>query len=76
MDCRTTRPLRSRYPSVRAARPRTMAKIGLALFALCVIALVIGVVPRMRNGRALAAAAENVRSAVATVRVVRPAGRA
>ena len=60
------------YPPVRAVGTRTMAKIGLALFALCVTALVIGVVPRMRNGRALAAAAENVRTAVATVRVVRP----
>ena len=58
--------------SVPQIRTRAIAKIGLAFLALCMILLVVGVVPRMRNSRALATAAENVRNAVATVRVVRP----
>ena len=60
------------YPSVPRARTRTLAGVGLALVALCLMLLAVGIVPRMRNSRALAAAAENVRNAIASVRIVRP----
>ena len=54
------------------ARTRTMAAIGIALLALFLILLALGVIPRLRNGRALAAAAEDVRNAVPAVYVFQP----
>jgi RND family efflux transporter MFP subunit len=54
------------------ARTRTMTAIGIALLALFGILLAVGVIPRVRGNRALAAAAENVRRAVPTVSVLRP----
>ena len=58
------------------ARTRTMAAIGIALLALFLIFLAIGVVPRVRNSRALTAGAESVRTAVPTVHVLQPAAAA
>jgi len=59
-------------PSVRPARARTrtMMMIGIALLALFLILLAIGVIPRMRNNRALGAAAEGVRAALPSVTVL------
>jgi RND family efflux transporter MFP subunit len=54
------------------ARTRTMAAIGIAFLALFLILLALGVIPRLRNGRALAAAAEDVRKAVPAVHVFQP----
>jgi RND family efflux transporter MFP subunit len=58
------------------ARTRTMATIGIALLALLLILLVIGAVPRLRNRRALAARAEDVRTAVTPVGVLQPTAAA
>ena len=55
------------------ARTRTMAAIGIALFVLFLILLAVGVIPRLRNNRALASAASDVRSAVTSVYVLQPA---
>jgi RND family efflux transporter MFP subunit len=55
------------------ARTRTMAAIGIALLALFLILLAVGVIPRVRNNRALAIAAEDVRTAVPAVYVFHPA---
>ena len=54
------------------ARTRTMATIGIALLALFLILLAVGVVPRLRNRRALASGAEDVRNAVPAVHVLQP----
>src|SRR6185436_9733713 len=54
------------------ARTRTMGAIGIALVALFLILLALGVIPRLRNSRALAAAAEDVRKAVPAVYVFEP----
>src|SRR5258705_1985654 len=54
------------------ARTRTMAAIGIALLALFLILLAVGVIPRVRNNRALATGAEDVRKAVAAVYVFQP----
>ncbi len=54
------------------ARTQTMAAIGIALLALLLILLAAGVIPRLRNSRALAASAEEVRTAVPTVQVLQP----
>ena len=54
------------------ARTRTMAMIGIALLAVFLILLAVGVVPRLRNRRALANGAEDVRNAVPAVHVLQP----
>jgi RND family efflux transporter MFP subunit len=54
------------------ARTRTMAAIGIGLLALFLILLAVGVIPRLRNKRALATAAEDVRTAVPAVQVFQP----
>jgi RND family efflux transporter MFP subunit len=54
------------------ARTRSMAAIGIALLMLLLILLAIGVIPRVRNTRALAIGAENVRDAVTAVQVLQP----
>jgi RND family efflux transporter MFP subunit len=54
------------------ARTRTMAAIGIGLVALFLILLAVGVIPRLRNKRALASAAIDVRNSVPTVYVLRP----
>jgi RND family efflux transporter MFP subunit len=59
-------------PDPPPARTRTMAVLGSVLLALFLVLLVVGIVPRLRNTRALAAAADEARNAVPTVYVVRP----
>jgi RND family efflux transporter MFP subunit len=54
------------------ARTRTMAAMGIALLALFLILLAVGVIPRVRNKRALAAGAADVRNAVPAVHVLQP----
>ena len=54
------------------ARTRTMAAIGIALLTLFLILLAVGLIPRLRNSRALAAAAADVRAAVPSVYVLQP----
>jgi hypothetical protein len=54
------------------ARTRTMAAMGIALLALFLILLAVGVIPRVRNKRALATGAEEVRKAVPAVHVIQP----
>jgi RND family efflux transporter MFP subunit len=49
-----------------------MAMIGVALLALFLILLAAGVIPRLRNNRALNASAEGVRAAVTSVTVLQP----
>ena len=53
-------------------RTRTMAAIGGALLALFLILLAVGVIPRVRNDRALAAAADDARKAGPAVYVFQP----
>jgi multidrug efflux pump subunit AcrA (membrane-fusion protein) len=59
-------------PDPPRARTRTMAVLASVVLALFLLLLVIGVVPRVRNTRALAAAADEARNAVTTVYVVHP----
>ena len=54
------------------ARTRTMAVMGIALVAVLLILLAVGVIPRVRNSRALAIGAEDVRNAVTAVHVLQP----
>jgi membrane fusion protein (multidrug efflux system) len=54
------------------ARTRTMAVIGAVLLALLLILLAVGIIPRVRNKRALATSADDVRSAVTAVAVLQP----
>lgn len=54
------------------ARTRTMAAMGLALVALFLILLAVGVIPRVRNNRVLVAGAEDMRNAVPAVHVLQP----
>jgi len=49
-----------------------MAVIGIALVALFLILLAFGVIPRLRNNKALAVAANDARNAVASVYVLQP----
>ncbi len=58
-------------PDPPRARTRTMAVMGVVLATLLLVLLAIGVVPRVRNTRALAAAAEQTRKAIPTVYVLR-----
>jgi RND family efflux transporter MFP subunit len=62
---------RSTEPVPRA-RTRTMIVIGIACLIAFLILLAVGVVPRISNNRALAAAAQNARSAVPGVNVFQP----
>ena len=54
------------------ARTRTMTAMGIALLVLFLIFFAIGVIPRVRNTRALASAAEDARNAVPAVYVFQP----
>src|SRR5437899_1049952 len=56
----------------RRARTRSMVLIGLAIVGLFLILLVAGILPRIRNQRELAAAAQKVQTALPQVYVVRP----
>jgi multidrug efflux pump subunit AcrA (membrane-fusion protein) len=58
-------------PSPRA-RTRSMVLIGIGTLALFLVLLALGVVPRMRNQRELAADAQRAQSTVPEVSVVRP----
>src|SRR5258705_13571761 len=62
---------RSNQPVPRA-RTRTMVVIGAALAVIFLILLVVSAIPRVINARALAAAAENTRTAVPGVHVFQP----
>lgn len=64
------RPAGDRRPP--QARTRTMVLIGLATAVLFSVLLAIGVTPRLRNGRELAAAAEKLQSTAPEVYVLRP----
>ncbi len=55
------------------ARPRGLAVLGGTFALVLVVLFVLSAVPRIREGRALAAAAERVRAAVPGVYVVKPA---
>ena len=57
---------------VPRAQTRTMGAIGLGALDLFAVLLIAGVVPRVRNRRQLATAAQSVRTAVTSVTVVRP----
>jgi len=59
-------------PDPPPARTRTMAVLGSVLLALFLLLLVVGIIPRVRNTRALAAAADQARNVVPTVYVVSP----
>src|ERR1700675_2853941 len=54
------------------ARTRTIVLIGFATLALFLLLLALGVVPRVRNQRELAAAAQKAQTTVPEVHVVRP----
>src|SRR5712664_4920504 len=56
----------------RRARTRSMVLIGMAIVGLFLILLVAGIVPRIRNQRELAAAAQKVQTALPQVYVIRP----
>jgi multidrug efflux pump subunit AcrA (membrane-fusion protein) len=56
----------------RRARTRTIVIIGITALGLLLILLGVGVLPRLRNQRELAAAAQQARMAVPQVYVVRP----
>ena len=56
----------------RRARTRTMTLIGLGIVVLFIVLLAIGVIPRLRNHRELAAAAQKVQSTPPEVYVIRP----
>ncbi len=56
----------------RRARTRNMVLIGMAIVGLFLILLVAGILPRIRNQRELAAAAQKVQSALPQVYVIRP----
>jgi RND family efflux transporter MFP subunit len=58
---------------VPRARTRTMILIGLACLVAFLILLAVGVLPRVSNNHALAAAAESARNAVPGVYIFRPA---
>jgi RND family efflux transporter MFP subunit len=60
-------------PPVRRARGRTMIGIGGACLAVFLIFLVLGVLHRRSEGRALAAAAQSTRTTVPSVYVFQPA---
>ena len=56
----------------RRARTRNMVVIGMAIVGLFLILLVAGILPRIRNQRELAAAAQKTQSALPQVYVIRP----
>src|SRR2546427_12604916 len=56
----------------RRAGTRNMVVIGMAIVGLFLILLVAGIVPRIRNQRELAAAAQKVQTALPQVYVIRP----
>ena len=56
----------------RRARTRTMVAAGIAALGLFVVLLILGIVPRLRSGRELAAAARKVQTTPPNVYVVRP----
>src|SRR5882762_3455003 len=56
----------------RRARTRSMVLIGIAIAGLFLILLVAGILPRIRNQRELAAAAQKTQSTLTQVYVIRP----
>jgi multidrug efflux pump subunit AcrA (membrane-fusion protein) len=64
-------PFPDHRPASRA-RTRTIILIGIAALGLFVILLAVGVLPRLRNQRDLAAAARQAQTALTQVHVVRP----
>src|SRR5437867_7835891 len=58
--------------SAPRARTRTVIVIGIGALVLFLVLLLVGVVPRVRNQRELASAAQTVQTAAPEVYVVRP----
>ena len=54
------------------ARTRTVIVVGIGALVLFLVLLLVGVVPRVRNQRELAVAAQTVRTAAPEVYVIRP----
>src|SRR5437879_12477117 len=54
------------------ARTRTVIVIGVGALVLFLVLLLVGVIPRVRNQRELAMAAQTVQTAVPEVYVIRP----
>src|SRR2546425_12992309 len=54
------------------ARTRTMIVIGISAVVLFLVLLSVGVLPRVRNQRELATAAQTVQTATVEVYVIRP----
>jgi multidrug efflux pump subunit AcrA (membrane-fusion protein) len=61
-----------RTADARPPRPRTMVLIALGIVAVFSVLLAIGVIPRVRNKRDLAAAVNKVQSEAPEVYVIRP----
>ncbi len=62
----------SSSPSAPRARTRTVIVIGIGAVVLFLVLLLVGVVPRVRNQRELAIAAQTAQSAAPEVYVIRP----
>ena len=60
------------HAGVLRSRTRTMITIAIGLLVLFLILLTAGIVPRVRNHRALAVAAKNAHNATTSVYVIRP----
>ena len=58
--------------SARPVRGRTMVLAGIGALGVFLVLLAVGVVPRLRNSRELATAAEQLRTTPLNVYVVRP----
>lgn len=58
--------------SAPPVRTRTMILIGIGILGVFLILFVVGLVPRVRNSRELAMAAENVRTTPPNLYVIRP----
>jgi RND family efflux transporter MFP subunit len=56
----------------RRARTRTMIVVGLGVLSLFGVLLVVGIVPRLRNGHELAAAVQKAQATPPNVYVIRP----
>jgi len=59
-------------PPPRRARTRTMIVVGLGVLSVFVVLLVVGIAPRLRNGRELVAAAQKAQTTPPNVYVIQP----
>src|SRR3989441_178014 len=62
----------SGHRSAPRARTRTVIAIGVGALILFLVLLLVGVLPRVRNQRELATAAQTVQTATPDVYVIRP----